>query len=74
MGGDAPPGKVQEIKSDTTQHLPVILRDDAMLLYGTDGHSPKPVYEIILHKPFTESMNTSYRWAINGLFNILTVP
>lgn len=62
MGGDVPPGKVQEIKSDTTQHLPVVLRDDSMLLYGPDMRGTKAVYEIVLHKPFSESMNTSYRW------------
>lgn len=61
MGGDVPPGKVQEIKSDTTQHLPVVLRDDSMLLYGPDMRGTKAVYEIVLHKPFSESMNTSYR-------------
>lgn len=61
MGGDAPPGKVQEIKSDITQHLPVALRDDSMLLYGPDLKGTKAAYEIVLHKPFSESMNTSYR-------------
>lgn len=56
-----PPERVQEIKSDTVQNLPVILRDDSMLLYGPDPKATKPVYEIVLHKPFSESMNTSYR-------------
>uniref|UniRef100_A0A6B2E6X8 phospholipase A2 n=1 Tax=Phlebotomus kandelakii TaxID=1109342 RepID=A0A6B2E6X8_9DIPT len=62
LGGDAPPNKVQEIKSDTLQCLQVLHRDDSMMLYAPPaGHGDKKaVYEIVLNRPYHEGMNTSF--------------
>ncbi|XP_059614992.1 85/88 kDa calcium-independent phospholipase A2 isoform X2 [Phlebotomus argentipes] len=62
LGGDAPPNKVQEIKSDSLQILQVLHRDDSMVLYAPPpGQAEKKaVYEIVLNRPFHEGMNTSF--------------
>lgn len=65
LGGDAPPNKVQEVKNEMYINLQVLHRDDAMRLYapgnGSSGDK-KSVYEIVLERPHSETINTSYRW------------
>lgn len=66
LTGDVSPNKVQEIKSDQCSGGIIMLRDGAMVLYGPGENmdSRKYPYEIVLHRPFTESsatMNTSFR-------------
>uniref|UniRef100_A0A1S4KHT0 Uncharacterized protein n=3 Tax=Culex pipiens complex TaxID=518105 RepID=A0A1S4KHT0_CULQU len=63
LGGDAPPNKVQEVKNELYINLQVLHRDDAMRLYapgnGSSGDK-KSVYEIVLERPHSETINTSY--------------
>ncbi|GAB0089957.1 85/88 kDa calcium-independent phospholipase A2 [Sergentomyia squamirostris] len=62
LGGDAPPNKVSEIKTDTLQSLQVLQRDDSMVLYAPPpGEKDKKVlYEIVLNRSMNEGMNTSF--------------
>ncbi|XP_045450931.1 85/88 kDa calcium-independent phospholipase A2 [Melitaea cinxia] len=60
-----PPTKVIEVRSDNYLSRPIHYRDDSMLLYGPVSSSDKKnakdkYYEIVLHKPFTESLNHMY--------------
>ncbi|CAH0729964.1 unnamed protein product, partial [Brenthis ino] len=60
-----PPNKVLEVQSDNYISRPIHYRDDAMLLYGPklppEGRNAKDKYfEIVLHKPFTESLHQMY--------------
>ncbi|XP_039429871.1 85/88 kDa calcium-independent phospholipase A2 isoform X5 [Culex pipiens pallens] len=63
LGGDAPPNKVQEVKNEMYINLQVLHRDDAMRLYAPgngSGGDKKSVYEIVLERPHSETINTSY--------------
>lgn len=59
LGGDAPANKVQEIKTDGHGSLTVLLRDENMILYGPSPNQTdkKSIYEIVLHRPYTEQAN-----------------
>jgi calcium-independent phospholipase A2 len=67
LGGDAPPNKVQELKSDTISNAQVLHRDDSMVLYAPTitAADKKTVYEIVIHRPLTETGNTSFRLVCN---------
>ncbi|XP_058459229.1 85/88 kDa calcium-independent phospholipase A2 isoform X2 [Malaya genurostris] len=62
LGGDAPPNKVLEVKNDGYINLHVLHRDDAMRLYAPSNgtNDKKLVYEIVLERPHSETINTSY--------------
>ncbi|XP_058827123.1 85/88 kDa calcium-independent phospholipase A2 isoform X2 [Topomyia yanbarensis] len=62
LGGDAPPNKVLEVKNDAYINLHVLHRDDAMRLYAPNNgtNEKKMVYEIVLERPHSETINTSY--------------
>ncbi|XP_055531513.1 85/88 kDa calcium-independent phospholipase A2 isoform X2 [Wyeomyia smithii] len=63
LGGETPPNKVMEVKNDSYINLHVMQRDDAMRLYAPSGGSTdkkQPVYEIVLERPHSETVNTSY--------------
>ncbi|CAB3247732.1 unnamed protein product [Arctia plantaginis] len=63
LGTEEPPTKVLEVRSDNYISRPIHYREDSMLLYGpkADSKSPKDkYYEIVLHKPFTESLHQMY--------------
>ncbi|CAH2245451.1 jg8709 [Pararge aegeria aegeria] len=60
-----PPNKVLEVRSDNYISRPIHYREDSMLLYApiipSDGKNSKDkFYEIVLHKPFTESLHHMY--------------
>lgn len=64
LGGDAPPNKVIEVKADSYGTSNTLLREEGLQLYGpattpTDT-SKKVIYEIVVHKPFPETMNSSF--------------
>lgn len=63
LGGDTPPNKVLEVKNENYINLQVLHRDDAMRLYAPSngGNDKKPMYEIVLERPHSETVNTSYR-------------
>lgn len=63
LGVDAPPNKVQEVKTDTLEHLQILHRDDGMFMYAPPLGSTekKTIYEIVVHRPYADTINTSYR-------------
>ncbi|XP_052862024.1 85/88 kDa calcium-independent phospholipase A2 [Anopheles cruzii] len=62
LGGDAPPNKVQEVKNESYANLQVLQRNESMRLFAPNPNAPdkKPVYEIVLERPHSETINTSY--------------
>ncbi|XP_037905718.1 85/88 kDa calcium-independent phospholipase A2 isoform X2 [Hermetia illucens] len=62
LGGDVPPNKVQEIKSENLGMCQAILRDEAMVLYAPPHNQTekKLPYNIILQRPLNESTTTSF--------------
>lgn len=63
LGMEEAPDKVLEVRSDNYISRPIHYREDSMLLYGpkADGKSSKEKnYEIVLQKPFTESLHQMY--------------
>lgn len=63
LGADVGPNKVQEIKTDSLGSLPVLCRDEGMVLYGPPLHQMdrKIQYEIVLNRPCADNLNTAYR-------------
>lgn len=66
LGSDVGPNKVQEIKTDSLGSLPVLQRDEGMVLYGpplTVVPDRKIQYEIVLNRPCSDNLSTAYRFA-----------
>lgn len=64
LGSDVGPNKVQEIKTDSLGSLPVLQRDEGMVLYGpplTVVPDRKVHYEIVLNRPCSDNLSTAYR-------------
>lgn len=66
LGTEESPTKVLEVRSDNYLSRPIHYRKDSILLYGPklppDSKNPRDkYYEIVLHKPFTESLHQMYR-------------
>ncbi|CAH2090871.1 unnamed protein product [Euphydryas editha] len=62
---EEPPTKVIEVRSENYISRPIHYRDDSMLLYGPGSSSDRKnakdkYYEIVLNKPFTESLHHMY--------------
>ncbi|KOB73677.1 putative phospholipase A2, group VI [Operophtera brumata] len=61
-----PPTKVLEVRSDGYVSRPIQYREESILLYGpklpADGknNNKEKCFEIVLHKPFTESLHQMY--------------
>ena len=70
LGVDAPANKVQEVKNDSYEHLKILHRNDGMVMYDppTSSNDKKSVFEIVLHRPYSE-LNVSYRYVIKLLLN-----
>lgn len=63
LGADAGPNKVIEIKTDSLGNLPVLHRDEGMVLYGPvlgQMESRRVQYEIVLNRPCSDNLNTAY--------------
>ncbi|XP_060802658.1 85/88 kDa calcium-independent phospholipase A2 [Amyelois transitella] len=65
LGAEEAPNKVLEVRSDSYISRPIRYREDAMILYApkipSDNKNPKDkYYEIILQKPFTETLHQMY--------------
>ncbi|KAL7735011.1 hypothetical protein ACLKA6_011274 [Drosophila palustris] len=62
LGGDVPPNKVVEIKSESLGTLQVLARDDAMVLFAPpyNSNDKRAVYEIILQRPTSDSNTSSF--------------
>ncbi|XP_059053783.1 85/88 kDa calcium-independent phospholipase A2 [Achroia grisella] len=64
LGGEEPPTKVLEVRSDNYISRPIHFRKDSMILYGPKGPAERNTkdkcYEIVLQKPFTETLHQMY--------------
>lgn len=56
-----PPNQVIEVKLDHYISRRIYCREDSLVLYYPDDSSQKRKYEILLYKPFTESIDYAYR-------------
>lgn len=66
LTGDIPPSRVIDKNLDAIANYNVLLRDDSMVLYAPpiqpDAASKiKLTFEIVLFRPASENVNTSYR-------------
>lgn len=63
LGSENPPTKVVDIKLDAYTTRDICYREDGMILYSPSGVSKKEKqnYEIVLHRPFTETLNLAHR-------------
>lgn len=64
LGADVGPNKVIEIKTDTLGNLPVLHRDEGMVLHGPavgQFENRKIQYEIVLNRPCSDNLNTAFR-------------
>lgn len=64
LGVDSPPTKIVEVKTDSYSNRDVLCREEGIVVYCPDTSKSKKqdqCYEIVLHKPFTESFNHAYR-------------
>lgn len=64
LGTDPGPNKVIEIKTDSLGNLPVLHRDEGMILYGPaiGGPNDKKIqWEIVLNRPCSDNLSTAYR-------------
>lgn len=57
---DTPPTKVLDVKADIYTTREICYREDGMVLYAPI-QKPKKQYEIVLHRPYTESLNVAFR-------------
>lgn len=67
LGSDVGPNKVIEIKTDSLGNLPVLHRDEGMVLYGPalgQIENRKIQYEIVLNRPCSDNLNQAYRYEI----------
>lgn len=68
FSGEAGPNRVQEIKTDSLGNLPVLFRDDGMVLYGPPvGHfsaDRKVEYVIVLNRLCTDNPNVAFRYIV----------
>lgn len=63
LGADSGPNKVQEIKTDVLGNLPVLHRDDGMVLYGPPliaSDHRKTQFEIVMNRPCSDNMSSAY--------------
>lgn len=65
LTGDTPAGKVVEKSIEAVANHNVLQRDDCMVLYAppiqAENSKVKLTYEIVLYRPATENVNSSYR-------------
>lgn len=65
LGSDDRPNKVIEIKTDSLGNLPVLHRDEGMVLYGPalgQIENRRIQYEIVLNRPCSDNLTTAYRY------------
>lgn len=82
LTGDIPPNRVIEKNLDTIANYNVLQRDDSMVLYsppiaidekGSKKKTPPIPYEIVLFRPASESVNSSYRCVITLKPSVLCI-
>lgn len=57
---DVPPSIVQEVKPENYSNRHIECREDGIVLYGP-GEKNEKKYEIVLHRPCTETLHQAYR-------------
>lgn len=57
---DVAPNVVQEVRPENYSNRHIECREDGIVLYGPGGKSEEK-YEIVLHRPCTETLNQAYR-------------
>lgn len=66
LGAEPAPNKVLEIKADNYSERHIYCREEGLVLYApqnnTNNKKEKLKYEIVLHKPCTESLHYAYRF------------
>ncbi|KAF2880119.1 hypothetical protein ILUMI_26054 [Ignelater luminosus] len=63
LSTEAPPTKVLEVKPDSYSDRHIYCREEGMVLYEPQGNfskKDKPRYEIVLHRPCTETLYQAY--------------
>jgi len=58
---DTPPNVVQEVRPEQYTHRHIYSREDGIVLYGL-GEKNQGKYEIVLHRPCTETLHQAYRY------------
>lgn len=63
LGSDIPPNRVLDIKLDAYTTRDICYREDGMILYSPAAavKKDKQNYEIVLHRPYTETLNLAFR-------------
>lgn len=64
LRADVGPNRVIEIKTDTLGNLPILERDEGMVLYGPavgQIENRRIQYEIVLNRPCADNLNVAYR-------------
>lgn len=65
LGTEPAPTKVLETKADNYSERHIYCREEGLILYApqdnTSNKKEKSKYEIVLHKPCTESLHYAYR-------------
>lgn len=74
LGVDTPPNKVQEIKTDALQQLQIVHRDDGMMMYAPapDARDKKAVWEIVIHRPYSDGLHTAFRYVVTLCVHVST--
>lgn len=57
--GDANPNRVVEVKSEKYSDRLIISREDSIVLYACSEIEPR--FEIIMHRPCSESLSQAFR-------------
>lgn len=60
--GDSNPTKVIDVKSEKYSDRQIISREDCIVLYANSENEPR--FEIVMHKPCSESVSQAYRYYI----------
>ena len=64
---DTPPNIVQEVRPEHYTDRHIHAREDGIVLYGPGGKN-QDKYEIVLHRPCTETLHQAYRYILLALF------
>lgn len=66
LGTEPGPTKVLETKADNYSERDIYCREEGLILYAPlinpNNRKEKAKYEIVLHKPYTESLHYTYRF------------
>lgn len=64
---DTPPNVVQEVRPEQYSNRHIHSREDGIVLYGPGGKN-QDKYEIVLHRPCTETLHQAYRYVISTYY------